>query len=128
MRFDVVGVLVLKLGVWVTCHPYLFEIEGLFTEGWRPGQTFGESVGGIFEMDRSHWPNGIRYHIFVTRSDTEFDTPPARVAVARVVVFAGFKGGHVDVVAGVHDVGRDVVVSEGRGLHSFTFQLNLSRV
>jgi len=42
-----------KLSVGVTCHPYLLEIEGLFTEGWRPGRTVGESVGGILEMDSS---------------------------------------------------------------------------
>ena len=33
---------------------------------------FGESVGVIFEMDSSDWSNGIRYHIFDTRPDTEF--------------------------------------------------------
>jgi hypothetical protein len=37
----------LKLSVGVKCHPYLFEIEGQFTQGWRPGRTLGESVGGI---------------------------------------------------------------------------------
>jgi hypothetical protein len=37
----------------------------------EPAGTFGESVGGYFEMDSSDWSNGIRYHIFVTRSDTE---------------------------------------------------------
>ena len=51
---------------------YLLEIEGLFTQGWRPGRTVGESVGGIFEMDGSDWSNGIRYHTFDTRPDTEF--------------------------------------------------------
>ena len=52
--------------------PYLLEIEGLFTQGWRPGRTVGESVGGILEMDSSDGLNGIRYHIFDTRPDTEF--------------------------------------------------------
>jgi len=61
-----------KLSVGVTCHPYLLEIEGLFTQGWRPGRTVGESVGGIFEMDSSDWSNGIRYHTFDTRPNTEF--------------------------------------------------------
>ena len=56
----------------MTCHPEIVEIEGLFTEGWRPGRTFGESVGGIFEMDSSDRANGIRYHTVDTRSDTEF--------------------------------------------------------
>jgi len=63
----------LKLSVGVTCHPYLLETEGLFTQGWRPGRTVGESVGGIFEMDSSDWSNGIRYHTFDTRPDTEFN-------------------------------------------------------
>jgi len=56
----------------MTSHPYLLEIEGLFTQGWRPGRTVDESVGGIFEMDSSDWSNGIRYHTFDTRPDTEF--------------------------------------------------------
>ena len=62
----------LKLSVGETGLPYLFEIEGLFTQGSRPGRTFGESVGVIVEMDSSDWSNGIRYHIFDTRPDTEF--------------------------------------------------------
>ena len=62
----------LKLSVGVSSHPYLLEIEGLFTQGWLPGRTVGESVGGIFEMDSSDWSNGIRYHTFDTRPDTEF--------------------------------------------------------
>jgi len=45
----------LELSVGVTCHPYLLEIEGLFTQGWRPGRTVGESVDGILEMDSSDW-------------------------------------------------------------------------
>jgi len=62
----------LKLSVGRTSPVYLLEIEGLFTQGRRPGRTVGESVGGIFEMDSSDWSNGIRYHIFETRPDTEF--------------------------------------------------------
>jgi hypothetical protein len=62
----------LKLSVGVTNHPYLLEIEGLFTQAWRPGRTVGESVGGICEMDSSDWSNGIRYHTFDTRPVTEF--------------------------------------------------------
>ena len=50
----------------------LLEIEGLFTQGSRPGRTVGESVGGVFEMDNSDWSNGLRYQIFDNRSDTEF--------------------------------------------------------
>jgi hypothetical protein len=49
-----------------------FEIEGLFTQGSRPSRASGETVGGIIEMDSSDWSNGIRYHIFDTRPDTEF--------------------------------------------------------
>ena len=41
---------------------YLLEIEGLLTQGSRPGRTFGESVGGILEMDSSDWSSGIRHH------------------------------------------------------------------
>jgi len=57
----------------VTSHPYLLDIEGLFTHGSRPGRTFGESVGGIINLDNSDWSYGIRYHITHTRPDTEFD-------------------------------------------------------
>ena len=53
-------------------NAYLLEIEGLFTQGSRPGRTVGESVGGILEMDSSDWSNGIRYHIIDTRPDNEF--------------------------------------------------------
>ena len=63
-----------KLPVRNKCHPYLLDIEGLFTQGWRPGRTLGESVGGISEIDSSDWSSGIRYHAFVTRPDTEFNT------------------------------------------------------
>jgi hypothetical protein len=61
-----------KLSVGVTCYPYVLEIEELFTQGWRPGQTVGESVGGILEMDSSDWSNGSLYHTIDTRPDTEF--------------------------------------------------------
>jgi hypothetical protein len=65
----------LKLSVVVTSHAYLLEIQGLFTQGSRPGRTLGESVGGISEMESSDWSNGIRYHTFDARSNTEFNTP-----------------------------------------------------
>jgi hypothetical protein len=35
----------------------------------------GESVCGILKMDDSDWSNGIRYHMFDTRRDTEFKAP-----------------------------------------------------
>ena len=57
-----------------TILPDLLEIGGLLTQGSRPGRTVGESVGGIFEMDSSDWSNGIRYHTFDTRPDTEFNS------------------------------------------------------
>jgi hypothetical protein len=63
---------VFKLSVGETGHAHLLEIEGIFTQGSRTGQTFGESVGGIFEMDSSDWSNGIRYRILNTRPGTEF--------------------------------------------------------
>ena len=47
----------------VTGHPEILEIEGQFTPGSRPGQTFGKSVVGILEIGSSDWSNGIRYHI-----------------------------------------------------------------
>jgi hypothetical protein len=80
----------LKLSVGVTSHPYLLEIEGLFTQGSRPRRTVGESVGWISEMDSSHWSNRIRYHFLDTRSDTEFNiggevvvkTPPPALCPA----------------------------------------------
>jgi hypothetical protein len=36
-----------KLSVSMISHAYLHQSEGIFTQGWRPGRTFGESVGGI---------------------------------------------------------------------------------
>ena len=67
---------ILNLSVGETGLPEILDIEGLFTHGSRPGRTFGESVDGvhdgILEMDSSNWSNGIRYHIFCTRPDTEF--------------------------------------------------------
>jgi hypothetical protein len=63
---------VFTLSVGVTSDAVLLEIEGLFTQGSRPGRTVGVSVAGILKMDNSDWSNGIRYHIFVTRPDTEF--------------------------------------------------------
>jgi len=60
-----------KLSVGVTCYAYLLEIDDLSTQGSRPGRTFGKSVGGIFEIGSSDLSNGIRYHTFDTRSDTE---------------------------------------------------------
>ena len=61
-----------KLSVGRTCPVYLLEIEGLLTQGSRPGRTFGESVGGILGMDSSDWSNGIRHHVFDIRPDNEF--------------------------------------------------------
>jgi len=37
-----------KFSVGLTRQVYLLETEGLFTQGWRPGRTVGESVGGMF--------------------------------------------------------------------------------
>ena len=63
---------VLKLSVGLTRQAYLLEIDGLLTQGWRPGRTVGGSVGGIYEMYCSDWSNGIQYQVFDTRPDTEF--------------------------------------------------------
>ena len=64
---------ILKLSVGVPRNANLLEIEGLFTQGSRPGRSFNKPVGGTFEVDSSdwYWLYGIRYHIFDTRSDTE---------------------------------------------------------
>jgi len=64
--------LFLKLSVGLTGQVYLLEIEGLFTQGSRPGRTVGGLVGGIFGMDRSDWSNGNQYQVFDTRPDTDF--------------------------------------------------------
>jgi hypothetical protein len=61
-----------KLSIGVPGNAYLFEIEGLVTQGWRPGRTSDESVGGIFEMNSFDGTNGLRYHTCDTKSDTEF--------------------------------------------------------
>ena len=63
---------VIKLSVGVTSHFYLLEIDGLFTQRWRPVRTFGEAVGGILVMESSDWSNVIRHHTLDTGSDTEF--------------------------------------------------------
>jgi hypothetical protein len=52
----------------------LLEIEGLCTQGWPPGRTFGEAADGILETDSSDRSKGFRYHFFVTISDTEFNS------------------------------------------------------
>jgi hypothetical protein len=57
-----------------TSLPYLLEIEGLFTQGSRPGRPVGESVGGISNMGSSDLSDDIRYHVFDTRPDTEFNS------------------------------------------------------
>ena len=57
----------------MTGHPEILEIEGLLTQGLRPGRTLGESVDGTSEMDSSGWSNGIRYHMFDTRPNTDFN-------------------------------------------------------
>jgi hypothetical protein len=62
----------IQLSVGVTGHAEILEIEGLLTQGSRPGRTFGESVGEVIEMGSSDWSNGIRNHIFDTSSNTEF--------------------------------------------------------
>jgi len=49
----------LELSVGVTGHAEILEIDGLFTQGSRPGRTCGESVGGILVMSSSHSSNGI---------------------------------------------------------------------
>jgi hypothetical protein len=81
--------------------------RGLFTQGWRPGQTFGESVGGIFAMDSSDWSNGIRYHTFDTKSDTEFNTSKPQPQPFLPLTSTGTLAGH--------------------GRHSSTCRRNLSR-
>jgi len=64
-----------KLSVGGTSPSDILEIEGLFTQGLQPGQIDNESVDGTFEMDSAdwRWSNGVRYHVFDTRSDTEFN-------------------------------------------------------
>jgi len=61
-----------KLSVGLTSQVYLLEIEGLFTQGSHSGRTVAGSVAGMLGMDCSDWLNGIRYHTFDTRPDTEF--------------------------------------------------------
>jgi len=60
-----------QLSAGGSCPSYLLEIEGLFTQGWRPGRTFGE-VGRILVMNSSDWSNVIRHRTLDTRSNTEF--------------------------------------------------------
>jgi hypothetical protein len=62
----------IKFSVSVPRNADLLETEGLFTQGWGPGRTFGEAVGGILVTDSSGWSSVIRHHTLDTRSDTEF--------------------------------------------------------
>jgi len=64
-----------KLSVGVPWNAFLLKIGVLFHQGWRPGRTFAEVVGGILEMHISGWLNVIRHHTLDTRSDTEFKEP-----------------------------------------------------
>ena len=62
----------MQVSAGVTGHVYLLDLEGLLTQGWQPGRSFGEAVGGILAMDSSDWSNVIRHYTLDTRSDTEF--------------------------------------------------------
>jgi hypothetical protein len=53
-----------KLSVSVTGHAYVLGI-GLLNPGAQPGQTSGESVDGMSDMDSSDWSKGIRYHVSI---------------------------------------------------------------
>jgi len=132
-----------KLSVSMTSHAHLLEIEGLFTQGWRRGRTFGESVCGFPKMDGSNWSHGVRCHGFHTRPNTEFDSRkrqfeqflagPTRAlsrsstsSVSRRIMDSCFLG---KVLA----IGRPARFSDTRspspsirGLHSSAFQLNVS--
>jgi len=66
------GLEFVKHSVGLTGQVHLLEIEGLCTQGSRPGRNAGRSVGGIVELDSSDWANGIQYQTFDTRPDTEF--------------------------------------------------------
>jgi len=72
-RSDTEFKLSVDVGGTLTTPSDFLEIEGQFTEGLRPGRSVRESVGGIFEMDSAEWSNGVRYHVFDIRSDTEFN-------------------------------------------------------
>jgi len=48
------------------------KIEGLSTQESRPGRISAGRRGRIFDLDCSDWSNGLRYHSFDTRPDTEF--------------------------------------------------------
>jgi hypothetical protein len=87
--------------VGVTGPIYLHEIDGLFTQRWRPGRTFGEAVGGILVMDSSDWSNVIGHHTLDTRSDTVFKVegvgtsrPPERTADSRLLFYSPFVFGY----------------------------------
>ena len=72
-----------KLSVGGTSPSDLLEIEGLVTQGSRPGRSAGYLVGGIFALDGSDWSNGLRYHNFDTKPDTEFKPQDAHMVSAR---------------------------------------------
>jgi len=78
----------LKLSLRLTNQVNHLELEGLFTQRSRPSRTSGESVGGILETDNYDVSEGLRYHVFDTRPDTEFD-PTLNTCVE-------FRGGQVN--------------------------------
>jgi len=67
---------------------YVLKIEGLFTQGWRPGRTSDESVNGIFEMGISDWMNGLQYHLIDNMSDTEFRLDRCTNSKCRTIQYA----------------------------------------
>jgi len=52
---------------------FFSKIEGLLTHESRPGRISAGRRGQIFDLDCSDWSNGLRYHNFDTRPDTEFN-------------------------------------------------------
>jgi len=113
-RIDQISSMRGTVSVGVTCDAYLLELGGPFTYGSRPGRTVGESVGRIFQMDCSDWSDGIRYHIFDTRPDTDFKL----TCVYHAEVDSGEPGVTLAAVSG-EMTGSDVDSGDTSGLFDF---------
>jgi len=63
-----------ELGVRGTCPSYHLEFECLFAQESQSGRIFGESVGGIFDLDCSDWLKGLRYNNIDTKPEAKFNS------------------------------------------------------
>jgi len=86
----------LKLSVGVPGNAYFLEIEGLFSQRWRPGRTSSESVGGISKLTvligRTD-PDTIPSIPYSTQSlNPVSGTPQGLMRLVETVIYSDFIG------------------------------------